>query len=307
MDKLKKYDAIVICSTLNQMVNYIPIMLHKIDTENIYNIRMNTSTNEKEKRKFNYDVWDNNLEEVLGFNFDNNNQNINFNEKEICDHNTIIRHIKGTIESKIENKKVLWNITGGQRHFTMAITEYVLNCEGRKDDTIMYYDGDKEKIYYYSQNKCNEGCFDLIGGKLDYKITIPKALRLMGFKIEKMEKEENLEKTSKYYEEIISGNDTEEHKWYRDFHKRYCENIELRKLLINSNRFEDDKEINTDKHSKNKYKITKSVLNKIVEEIMKAELDENIKDKFRENKLDILKKVLAIILMEKFLDIFLKK
>ncbi|WP_333858979.1 DNA-binding protein [Clostridium sp.] len=284
MEKFKKYDAIVICSTLNQMVNYIPIMLHEIDTKNIYNIRRNTPTNKIIKHKFDYGKWDENFKEVLGSEFDCEIQNINFNEKEISNHTNITNHIKKHIGEKIEGKKVLWNITGGQRHFVMAITEYVLKYKERKDDTIMYYDGDREKIYYYSQNENNIKPFNLLEENLNYEITIPKALRLMGFKVKNRE---DLREPSDYYKEI-NGEKTEEHKWYTDFHKFYSENEELRKLLVNSNRFKNDKEESTDKNSKKENKITKSVLNKILEEIKASGLKEDIKNMFKENALKTL-------------------
>lgn len=71
MDKQLKFDSfnsIIICSTLNQMVNYIPIMLHKIDFGEIYSIRMENSDNELINKKFNYYNWDYNLEKVLNLN-----------------------------------------------------------------------------------------------------------------------------------------------------------------------------------------------------------------------------------------------
>lgn len=285
MEELKKYDAIVICSTLNQMVNYIPIMLHKIDTKNIYNIRRRTPANKILKDKFAYDNWDKNLKEVLELKSDCDIQNIKFNEKEISNHTNIIDCIKSNIGEKIKGKKVLWNITGGQRHFVMAITEYVLNCKERENDVILYYDGDREKIYYYGQNKSHIKLFDLLKQELNYEITIPKALRLMGFKVKDRE---NLREPSDYYKEIKKEK-TEEHKWYTNFQKFYCKNEELRRLLVNSNRFKDDKEESTDKNSKHESKITKSVLDKILSEIEASGLNENIKDMFKGDDLNTLK------------------
>lgn len=152
MDKQLKFDSfnsIVICSTLNQMVNYIPIMLHKIDFEEIYSIRMENSDNELINKKFNYDNWDNNLEKVL--NMVQHEQRITFRRNEITSHEFIIKELRKYSEKNLKDKKVLWNITGGQRHFVMAITEFVFS--ERPNDTIMYYDGDNEKIYYYRKNK----------------------------------------------------------------------------------------------------------------------------------------------------------
>ncbi len=40
MDKKIKFDSMVICSTLNQMVNYIVIKEHNININDIYNIRI---------------------------------------------------------------------------------------------------------------------------------------------------------------------------------------------------------------------------------------------------------------------------
>lgn len=283
MNKEINFDSLVICSTLNQMVNYVVIKEH--DIKNVYNIRMKNNY-----RSFNYDEWDKNIKEcgVLGdviF-----QENIEFYQSDITDHNEIKDKLVGEFGGKVSNKqnfklkdeKILWNITGGQRHFVMAITDYVYN--NRPDDVIVYFEGDNEKMYYYKKdNSIRE---DDIYREDDYPMSIPLALRLMGFKLSK-ENEENIKNTSEYYKFLTSNNleefktkcknenisyiknksieDTyktikQEYDWYNEFYKLYVGNKTLRKLLINSNRFKNSKD-ESDK------KIEVSILKRIKEEI----------------------------------------
>lgn len=275
MDKQLKFDSfnsIVICSTLNQVVNYIPIMLHKIDFEEIYSIRMENSDNELINKKFNYDNWDNNLEKVL--NMVQHEQRITFRRNEITSHEFIIKELRKYSEKNLKDKKVLWNITGGQRHFVMAITEFVFS--ERPNDTIMYYDGDNEKIYYYRKNK-KILPRKILKENVNFKISILKALRLMGFHVKGRE---NLDEPSNYYKNMKSdkiGN-SDEYKWYKNFYNLYCKegNEKLREILINSNRFQNDK--NDEKE------ITRTVLDKIIEEIEKSDLNTTVKEMFEGEK-----------------------
>ena len=264
MNKKIKFDSMVICSTLNQMVNYIAIKEHDININNIYNIRL-----EEGNDKFNYDKWDRNLEGVLGGKL-HSGKIIQYSDDEILDHENIIDRLIEEFGGKnsydeiypLKKEKILWNITGGQRHFVMAITEYVYN--ERPQDVIVYFEGDNEKMYYYTKN--NEIKDEDIYKKEEYKITIPIALRLMGFEVSDKE----LNESSKYYNFLISdskeeflkvyelqnknkidGKDVrdvykqldEQHKWYGEFYNTYCNSEILRKLFINSNKFKGNNDI----------------------------------------------------------------
>ncbi|WP_096636360.1 DNA-binding protein [Clostridium cochlearium] len=284
MNKEINFDSLVICSTLNQMVNYVVIKEH--DIKNVYNIRMKNNYS----RSFNYDEWDKNIKECGALLDDVIFQDVKFDKSEIRNHKEIKDKLVGEFGGKASNgqnfklkdEKILWNITGGQRHFVMAITDYVYN--NRPDDVIVYFEGDNEKMYYYERdNSIRE---DDIYREDDYPMSIPLALRLMGFKLSK-ENEENIKNTSEYSKFLTSNNleefktkcknenisyiknksieDTyetikQEYDWYNEFYKLYVGNKTLRKLLINSNRFINIKD-------KTGEEIEVSILKRIKEEI----------------------------------------
>ncbi|HDK7179411.1 TPA: DNA-binding protein [Clostridium botulinum] len=302
MSRKVKFDSIAICSTLNQMVNYVVIKEHKLHSNNVYNIRL-----ADENEKFNHEEWDDNLKEIIVRNY--NWEDINYHNYEIKEHRNIIDKLIekfGRASSEfgsypLKEEKILWNITGGQRHFVMAITEYVYNH--RPEDVIVYFEGDKEKMYYYAKNK-NIQQEDILGNK-DYNMTIPIALRLMGFEVSKRE----FNKVSEYYNFLISNNANEfrekcklqsiskindnkpedlyeqlesELKWYKKFYDIYCNSKTLRKLLINSNRFTTDST-----NERTKFDMIKEDIEAYIKEI-DGEINTN--DLFDEKGFDILKK-----------------
>ncbi len=260
----REFDAIVICSTLNQMVNYIAIQEHGI--KNVYNITM------KEKNyKFNQEKWNKNLEKVLKLsevkiapkNF------ISYVRDEVSNHKNIIKKLEenfGSIDGKhsIKKESILWNITGGQRHFVMAITEYVY--ANRPEDVIVYYEGDSEQMYYYSKNsKMHKGDISYS----NYLMTIPIALKLMGFDVS----ERSLVESSKYYKVLLENEEDDninaEYNWYTRFYNTYVKSEKLRQLLINSNRFENDVQAADNKKTIQSKKIKRTVLDKVIEDIKK--------------------------------------
>ncbi|AYD40244.1 DNA-binding protein [Clostridium fermenticellae] len=265
----KKFDSIVICSTLNQMVNYIVIQEHGI--KNIYNI-----TIKEENDKFDYKRWDENLENILklsgvGSILDNS---ISYGRNEISDHKSIIQKLEekfDSIDDKYSKESILWNITGGQRYFVMAITEYVYN--NRPQDVIVYYEGDCEKMYYYSKKQKFQEKNIFINNR-PYPMTISIALKIMGFEISGR----SLMEPSKYYkfliEEDVDKNINGEYNWYAKFYKDYIDNNneKLRQLLINSNRFQNDEidvQVKDNKKTIQTKKINRTVLDKIIEDIEK--------------------------------------
>lgn len=281
MGKQIKFDSVVICSTLNQMVNYVVIKQHNI--KNVYNIRMKDNFG-----SFNYDEWDENLKEVINsYEINFPKECIKFGENEIINHNQIknklVKKFGGETaqgyKCKFKKEKILWNITGGQRHFVMAITDYVYN--NRPEDVIVYFEGDKEKMYYYTKDNINEKDIYI---ENKYPMSISLALKLMGFKMEK----ESIENTSEYYKFLISNTKNnemayekieQEYNWYNDFYDLYKESKTLRKFFIISNRIKNFK-------SEDK-KINKTILD-IVEEqinseyIKKQVINEVDKKKFSE-------------------------
>lgn len=168
----EQYDGIVICSTQNQMVNYLTVLhhFHEVDKKiEIYYITIN----DKNYSRSNNKSWDDNIKRLLnGVKF----KLIEFEEKDISDHASIIDRLR---TGDYGDKKLLWNITGGQRHLVMAITEFVYTYR-ENEDVIVYYEGNQRQFYYYSRSKKvvkPEKLSDLPYEKLNLNI----AFELMGF------------------------------------------------------------------------------------------------------------------------------
>ena len=198
------YDAYVICSTLNQMVNYIPIKMlqdSKRKVNNIINIKVNSGGT---RRQFNSDNWDENLIEVLKEDIEIPNAIFS----EVMNRSVFKYFVKlprkfdldvykREIEKQLENDgiksdKILWNITGGQRSTIIAIKELVRerykNGHGRKQDVIVYLEGNTNDMIIGTCNESDEikYCRYVEEGEEKYKIkdlTIEKSMRLAGFNL----------------------------------------------------------------------------------------------------------------------------
>lgn len=211
----KNFDSIVICSTLNQMTNYLIIRHH--DIHKIYNLTLKNkyTKDDPTNRKFTYKIWDDNLKDILGNGY--NIEDIDFDKDSVLSHKNIISRLEEEIRLKQE-KKILWNITGGQKYFMMAMIEYIYKKRKNKDDEIVYFDGDTNELHYYKikleddgigfdRSNCGEECIV----KND-EITIPMALKLMGFTREG----KSLNEKSPYYKYIQCNNKEEFMEYYGD-------------------------------------------------------------------------------------------
>jgi len=208
----------VMISTLNQMVNYIP--LRHFEFDDIYNLTIKKSDYVDNSR------WDKNLSEVLkrdGIEFDfksENDKNLIFEQDDINDISKIIDDLEANFSDK---DKIFWNITGGQRPFILAITKFIRDHK-RTEDYICYLEGNKSKMVILQDDEIvDNDSYNLEGLKI---IT---ALELMGFKVNK-----EIEKN--YSEEL------EIQQFYADFLKEYEENKELREKLISLNKKDTDKD-----------------------------------------------------------------
>ncbi len=171
-------------STLNQMVNYLPILLFDFQQTKMYVTLQEDKQNE---------AFDRNLESVLE-ELEESARASNrfaFPERflEIYDINDV-SNIQKVLGKNAEGKKVLWNITGGQRPFVMAVFE-LLKEDARKDDIVMYLEGNKGQLTVLGV--CDDKTLEKIPaakhGMERYDdaahhknwLTIPIALKLMGF------------------------------------------------------------------------------------------------------------------------------
>jgi hypothetical protein len=148
-------------------VNYIP--LKHFTFKEVVNITINDSDYADNAK------WDKNLREVLGCGI--SISSIAFKQEEI----TNLTTIKNRLDS-LKEKKIFWNITGGQRPFVLAIQKIA-----EDNDVICYLEGNKSQMVLLQNN--NE-IKDMPNYDLD-GLTIETALKLMGFKTNKMQSDEN--------------------------------------------------------------------------------------------------------------------
>ena len=169
-------DAFMICSTQNQVVNYIPIM-NMIDTKkneksnevSIYNMTYSypQKSNGKDKKlgRFHNNEWDENLNTILY-----NNELIKKCEKlNIKKENEILLNIelkrnyneksyKDKITGEIEDKKnIVWNMTGGQRSILLTVLKIIQESPKEQHHTVIYMEGNTNRLIVGDYNEKTVG------------------------------------------------------------------------------------------------------------------------------------------------------
>lgn len=224
----------VMCATLNQVVNYIPMVMmcekrgKNGKTFEIYSISYELIKNNE--IKFDQKAWEKNLTDVL----DKKNNNVPINGDavisvkipvDIIDKQ--VRKIKDSIIKKnIKGRKILWNLTGGQRNLAFIIlnliledednTHYVIYLEGNSGRIVV---GEKEnnRMVYRQDTK--------IYGK---NFTLDEAVGLAGFEIKETEKKINNILDQEFFQ-------CEEEELFEDILKKYMDNDEMVNTLLENN------------------------------------------------------------------------
>ncbi|MCS6930250.1 MAG: hypothetical protein NZM43_12245 [Saprospiraceae bacterium] len=242
-------------STLNQMVNYLPMLLFDFKKPKIYV----TLEGDPQNKQF-----DENLKRALDSLPKQNSARFHLPSEHvrILDVNNVdaIREVLG---KEANGKRVLWNITGGQRPFVMAVFE-LLKEANRKDDIVMYLEGNAGQLTFLRVN--DEGKLEKIPdaehGMQRYNIannseylTLSIALKLMGFEGELSETKPTEIKESSSYLSLA---------------EKYVGKEHLRKKLLGLNKSKDY----FDQRDNFTY-LTKSVLSKEPKNYF-SELDEEV-------------------------------
>jgi hypothetical protein len=207
---MKQDHAYVIASTLNQMVNLIPMVIDfknvKIGTI-IYNITLVDEAGEKlpENQK-----WDKNLAACVNKLFPGK-----YSIKDIPIRTNLLLNAKElgeeiTNQLTNETNPLFWNITGGQRHYLFSVNQVI----NKRESKVFYLDGNYGKIYWIHGHNIMDNYS--INSK---DINILQALQLMGFDM------------SGYN----SGPSDESSKGL-ELWQRYKTDEDLRKTLISSNK-----------------------------------------------------------------------
>ncbi|WP_027400515.1 hypothetical protein [Anaerovorax odorimutans] len=271
----ERIDTLVICSTLNQITNYL--MIKKYKPKNIFNI---TYSDSKEN-----DKWD----QYLDSSIEENITNIEIDIKDL----SYFEDVKKIIKEKIKDiEEIYWHITGGQRLISLAIKDIIRD---REKDKFLYIEGNTEKLMindYKFENSIEEDYFDC-------NLTFGKALKLVGFKLNDKSKDKSnkSEDIKSMIEKQIKQEDEEKYNFYvnlYDFLNDEKEEnfFEIRKCYIDSvpQTNKKDKKIEFTENYKTSYKNALLFSNRLKESIQKKyikEVFEKIKKEDKDNKLDI--------------------
>lgn len=314
-DVREQFDAYVVCSTLNQVVNYIPYKYFDINKNDIYFITIGNKEEykklaEKERtfsanRRFNNYEWDKNLKEVIGIKKKNTCNTLFIPEENIYSMEEIRNSIEKYLEEHINKKKgcsqILWNITGGQRSLSLVIKEIYENRKNENHhDKIIYLEGNTNHIimYNYVKDKNINRCYyqykfkkyGLHDGDFDMK-TI---LALAGFKdirdkeyINYLKSNEELEQKifSKLYKEIKSNNKLRDE--FVSLNKKNKPFFTQREKVVSEKvpKKKNDEE-NTKERSKARRDFLRDFLKNTIKEIKAEEYNEIFKfiDEFKNEK-----------------------
>ena len=246
-DDFKEYICVIV-STLNQMVNYIP--LKHFEFKEVYNLTIDDSEYAENSK------WDKNLKEFFP-----NIKDISFKQSQMGNIRAINRKL-----NQFKNEKVFWNITGGQRSFLLAINQIA-----KEKDIICYLEGNKNRLILLQNNQNKKGIIK------DYSLddlSIEIALKLMGFEIKETKTSER---------NLVKSCNEDEKKFYLEFLDEYLKNKKLRENLILLNR--DSQKDNAKKEIKKIISIDDTELNRnkafgfILEKLLGYKILDLAKDK----------------------------
>ncbi|OCL26492.1 hypothetical protein U472_10875 [Orenia metallireducens] len=180
MNNKEQVNVLVICSTLNQITNYL--MIKKYQPETIVNITLkeddDTGINIKNKE------WDDYLKETikdnkekLKYEYEKIDIELEFQELiSIADIEESFRVENDFFEILNDKDKIVyWNITGGQRTIALAIQKFILENK-REKDRMLYIEGNSEKLLIQDIN----GLCGIEDYK-DEKLNLETAFKLVGF------------------------------------------------------------------------------------------------------------------------------
>ncbi len=219
----------IMLSTLNQMVNYIPIIRYKF--VNIVNITQKKEVKGEFKRNETNKLWDKRLDNLVAdYSCEEEECNIEIDSAKLSNKASIADEIERNYKVSHSNHRI-WNITGGQRPLILAIQCYVerMRTKNNKNqdifDHIIYLEGNSGKIHHTAYKNGNEikrqpKFLQPDGSYSIDELNISTAFRLMGYNIKNAETEN-----------IYTGNDA-----YSSLYDTYIsESREARAALINFN------------------------------------------------------------------------
>lgn len=304
-----RIDNLVICSTLNQITNYLIIKKYKPKT--IYNITFSDETSVN----ITPEDWDERLFNTIN---DKSNSLADYkpNRIDVKLTNDVISlnsKLKDKLKKEINTKEgeiTYWNITGGQRIISIAISE-ILKEDKRVNDKYLYVEGNSEKLYInaYEDNEsqdakevmCNELDLESYGNS---ELDIETALKLVGIKPGKIKSESILKTNTKINDlgEELNKNEFAFYDWMYDkcCDKKTKYSLKLKNLKsLSKKQYDDDFFVDTfrnlllksnlfsNKKGKNTISDRSQIVKALFDELSKTEENKHIFELFNEKFIDL--------------------
>ncbi|BDR81184.1 hypothetical protein N072000002_13640 [Clostridium tetani] len=229
----EKVDNLVICSTLNQITNYL--IIRKYRPKRIINITFDEEAKGIMNNSIKIEEWDRNLKNEISNMYDIYD-NVEISREDMYSLIDIKDKIENEIINKIGNEEIYWHVTGGQRTIALAISELIKDKE-REHDKILYIEGNTEvlvinnnkgeldKVLHAKENTkisvISDNKEELDSDEKGYGcsgLTFGKVLRLAGFNTKNLKSTKIFKEKTK---EKIDEND-EEYKFYKELYRILC-------------------------------------------------------------------------------------
>lgn len=269
-EEAKEY-VYVMVSTLNQMVNYIP--LRHFEFKEVVNITVGenqTSTKNEKKNLFNNKKWDDNLKNALKGALTVANIEI---DKNIF---FSLTNVKNILETEIaigvlKGKKIFWNITGGQRHIIMAINQLA-----KDGDVLCYLEGNNNQMMIYDVSEKSTKPIDY-ALNLESDLNIDIALKLMGLQFKSSNQKIGEESERAFYKQFYAKYEASKalREWLIILNKNYPKTRDKK-----TNESDEDYKQHKEKYAKNKkaYEDLKAKAKSEIKKILST-LDQTILEK----------------------------
>lgn len=251
-NQVRNCDTYVLCSTLNQIVNYLPLKeivenrKSGTGTLRIINITYKSLGESNAKpvnpllqSRFQNENWDKNLMDALD---EKLKINLEHKWKNSQDQITLNRvfdedEYEDAIRSEIHEgtKVIIWNLTGGQRGILLSVMRFIEKDNTDREHMILYLEGNSQGaiVGKYEENNWKYAQLERPYG--DSSLTIRRFFQLAGYQAIAQE-EFNFDE-NKWYSKKGCGNEIEQRiKAYKALLNEYKQKKELRKSLILNNK-----------------------------------------------------------------------
>jgi len=228
----EKCDVYIMCSTLNQIVNYLPVENLKNRESNFLKI-INLTYEDGENKRFSNKTWDENFSTVYYDRYEErpwiDSDDIKLPRRFKCE--DYIRKIEKCIGDR-KNKNFIWNVTGGQRNILFTAMKYIeSNADANSTHTVMYLEGNTQKVTvgYYDRNEWKFGAVN--NSYRSDTIDLHNLFRLAGYETDISNAVSiNKDKNEEDFLDLLKA-------YYNFYSKLYQVSEEVRNKLIESNKW----------------------------------------------------------------------